>query len=77
MSKIETIKSYTGQDLENIFFRPMLSGKSAEELGIRVLYNMPMPTTVQLLDKPEDVLVPMDGATSLKVDIRGWNPMVV
>ena len=65
-SIIQNPKTYTHHELENIFFRPMLSGKSAEELGIRVLYNMPMPTTVQLLDKPEDVLVPMDGATSWK-----------
>ena len=46
MSKIETIKSYTGQDLENIFFRPMLTGPSAEEMGIKVMYNMPVPTVL-------------------------------
>ena len=37
-------KNYTGHELETIFFRPLLSGPTAEQLGIRILYNMPMPT---------------------------------
>lgn len=52
-------KTYTHHELENIFFRPMLTGKSAEELGIRVLYNMPMPTTLQMLDKSGNILSPL------------------
>ncbi len=48
MSYIESSKSYTGSELETVFFRPMLSGESAQDLGIRVLYNMPVPTTVHL-----------------------------
>ena len=56
MSYLEQAKSYTGQDLETIFFRPMLTGPSAEELGIRILYNMPVPTTVQLWDANPEVL---------------------
>ena len=48
MSFIENAKTYTGRDLETIFFRPMLSGQSALDLGVRILYNMPAPTTVQL-----------------------------
>ena len=48
MSYIESAKTYTGNDLETIFFRPMLCGPSAVDLGIRVLYNMPVPTTIQL-----------------------------
>ena len=48
MSFLENAKQYTGSDLENIFFRPILSGPSAGELGVRVLYNMPVPTTIQL-----------------------------
>ena len=48
MSFLESAKQYTGSDLENIFFRPMLSGPSALDLGVRVLYNMPVPTTIQL-----------------------------
>ena len=34
MAKIENPKNYTGRDLETIFFRPMLSGSDAVDLGI-------------------------------------------
>lgn len=44
MGLIENPKTYTGRDLETIFFRPMLTGDNAEQIGIRVLYNMPVPT---------------------------------
>ena len=53
-------KNYTGRELETIFFRPLLSGPSAESLGIRVLYNMPMPTVVQMWDHSTNVLAPFD-----------------
>lgn len=56
MSYLESPKQYTGAELETIFFRPMLSGPSAKDLGVRVLYNMPVPTTVQLWDGQRDVL---------------------
>ena len=56
MSFLENEKQYTGADLEQIFFRPMLTGPSAEELGVRVLYNMPAPTTVQLWNGPGNIL---------------------
>ncbi len=58
MSYIESAKSYTGNDLETIFFRPMLSGPSAEELGVKVIYNMPLPTTIQLWKGNSNVLQP-------------------
>ncbi len=58
MNLIESTKTYTGRNMETIFFRPMLSGESAEELGIRVLYNIPTPTTVQLWTSQGDVLQP-------------------
>lgn len=48
MGAITTEKTYTGTQLADIFYRPTLSGKSAEELGMRVLYNMPMPLTLTL-----------------------------
>lgn len=50
MSLLENAKQYTGSDLEQIFFRPMLTGESALDLGVRVLYNLPTPTTVHLWD---------------------------
>ncbi len=56
MSYIESSKSYTGSELETVFFRPMLNGESAQELGIRVLYNMPVPTTVHLWSGESDIL---------------------
>ncbi len=56
MSKIEKIKTYSGQDLDQIFFRPMLTGESAEELGIKVMYNMPVPTTLHFWRRNADVL---------------------
>ena len=56
MGQIENIKIYSGNDLETIFFRPMLVGQNAEELGIRVLYNMPVPTTIQLWSPQTDIL---------------------
>lgn len=56
MSYLETAKQYTGNDVERIFFRPMLTGPSAEQLGVRILYNMPMPTIVQLWDGQRNLL---------------------
>lgn len=56
MTYLENAKQYTGADLENVFFRPMLSGESAQELGVRILYNMPTPTHVQLWDGQRNIL---------------------
>ena len=56
MSKIEQIKSYEGQNLDTIFFRPMLTGDSAEELGIKVMYNTPVPTTLHFWKRNGDIL---------------------
>lgn len=56
MSLLENAKQYTGSDLEQIFFRPMLTGQSALDLGVRVLYNLPSPTTVHLWDGQRNIL---------------------
>lgn len=56
MSFLENVKQYTGSDLETIFFRPMLTGPSALDLGVRVLYNLPTPTTVHLWDGQRNIL---------------------
>ena len=56
-------KSYSGRELDTIFFRPLLTGPSAESLGIRILYNMPMPTVVQIWDRKDNVLSPFDQAS--------------
>ena len=64
MSLIENLKSYTGTHLDTIFFRPMLTGDSAEDLGIRVLYNMPTPTVLHFWRGNNNVLK--------KLDSTGW-----
>lgn len=56
MSKIEQAKSYTGSELESIFFKPLFSGSDAMDLGIRVLYNMPVPTTVHFWGHSANIL---------------------
>ncbi len=56
MSKIEQSKTYTGTDLETIFFRPMLNGPDANALGIRIMYNMPVPTTLHFWKRSGDIL---------------------
>jgi hypothetical protein len=64
MSQIVEPKVYQGKDLETIFFRPMLSGANADRLGIRVLYNMPVPTTLNFWRGASNVLKPYTS---------GWN----
>ena len=56
MSFLESAKQYTGSDLETIFFRPILNADSPRELGLRVRYNIPFPTTIQLWDGQRNVL---------------------
>lgn len=64
MSKIITNpKNYNGEELTNIFFRPILQGAEAHSLGIRVLYNMPTPTTLSFWGSARDVL---------KTYSKGW-----
>ena len=53
---IENSKIYDVTDVENIFFRPTFCGKSADEMGIRVLYNMPTPTKVPFFRHNNDIL---------------------
>lgn len=56
MSRIEQTKDYTGKDLESIFFRPMLCGPDANELGIKIMYNTPAPTTLHFWKRAGDIL---------------------
>lgn len=57
-------KTYTGAELEKIFFRPILSGPTAEELGIRVLYNMPVPTILPVVTHSGNLLSTLDSSPS-------------
>ena len=63
-------KNYSGHELDTIFFRPLLTGPSAESLGIRILYNMPMPTVVQIWDRKGNVLSPFDQATDWEGGVK-------
>lgn len=51
-------KTYSGKDLETIFFRPMLTGPSATELGVNIMLNTPVPVKMQLWKGADDVLKP-------------------
>lgn len=53
---IENSKTYNVTDVENIFFRPTFCGKPAEEFGVRVLYNMPMPTKCPVFRHNHDII---------------------
>ena len=57
MSKIiQNPKNYTGNELETTFFRPLLTGENAIDIGIKVMYNMPVPTTLNFWKQSPDVL---------------------
>lgn len=60
---IENSKTYNVKEVEEIFFRPLFCGKSAEELGVRVLYNQPIPTKIPLF---------AHGVNILKSYASGW-----
>lgn len=53
---ISNPKNYTGHELETVFFRPLLAGPDALDLGIRVMYNMPVPTTLNFWKRGTDLL---------------------
>lgn len=60
MAAITSEKTYTGQQLSDIFFRTTFSGKSATELGLRVVYNLPVPTTLTLWSLTGDGIKPYE-----------------
>lgn len=53
---IENSKIYDVNEVERLFFRPSFCGKSAEDLGIRVIYNMPVPTKVPVFTHQNNIL---------------------
>ncbi len=50
--------------METIFFRPMFVGKDAQDLGIKVMYNMPVPTTLNFWRGGTDILQKYAGGWS-------------
>ena len=61
---IKNPKTYEGRELEQIFFRPMLTGPDAADLGVKIMYNMPVPTTLNFWKRAVDVL---------KAYKKGWD----
>ncbi len=55
---IENSKTYNVNEVEDLFFRPSFCGKSAEELGVRVLYNMPTPTKIPAFGHHSNIIKP-------------------
>lgn len=53
---IENAKNYSGEELANIFLRPSFTGDNAAALGIRVLYNTPVNTTLNFWSRRENIL---------------------
>lgn len=53
---IENSKTYNASEVENLFFRPSFCGKSAEELGVKVIYNMPSPTKIPTFQHDNNII---------------------
>lgn len=60
---IENAKNYTGEELATIFLRPSFTGENAAALGLRVLYNTPVNTTLNFWSRRENIL---------KAYAKGW-----
>jgi hypothetical protein len=55
---IQNSKTYNVNEVEDLFFRPSFCGKSAEDFGIRVLYNMPTPTKIPSFGHHHNIIQP-------------------
>lgn len=53
---IENPKTYTGEESDRIFIRPTFTGESAAQLGIRVLYNIPVNQTLNFWQRRDNIL---------------------
>lgn len=49
-------KTYTGEEMAEIFFRQDFTGENAATLGIRVLYNTPVNTTLNFWKRQSNIL---------------------
>jgi hypothetical protein len=49
-------KSYTGEEMAEIFLRASFTGENAAALGLRVLYNIPVNTTLNFWKRNENIL---------------------
>lgn len=55
MGKIKNAKVYTGEDLDTVFFRPILFGTESK-FDVRVMYNAPVPTSVYFWKRGDSTL---------------------
>lgn len=53
---IENPKTYTGEEMAEIFLRASFTGENASALGLRVLYNIPVNTTLNFWKRRENIL---------------------
>jgi hypothetical protein len=53
---IENQKNYTGEQTAEVFFRPSFTGENAVALGLRVLFNTPVNTTLNFWSRRENIL---------------------
>lgn len=53
---IENQKNYTGEETAEVFFRPSFTGENAVALGLRVLFNTPVNTTLNFWSRRENIL---------------------
>ena len=60
---IENQKNYTGEETAEVFFRPSFTGDNAVALGLRVMYNTPVNTTMNFWSRRENIL---------KAYSKGW-----
>lgn len=65
MEYLENSKHYTGSELDRTFFMPLLYGETAQEIGVKILYNMPVPTSVAVTRSKQNILQ--------KLDKKGWS----
>ncbi len=60
---IENQKNYTGEESAEVFFRPSFTGENAVALGLRVMFNTPVNTTMNFWSRRENIL---------KAYSKGW-----
>lgn len=53
---IENPKTYTGQEMENIFFLSSYTGENAKALGLKCIFNLPVNTTMNFFDRDDNIL---------------------
>lgn len=53
---IENPKTYTGQEMEDIFFLSSYTGENAQALGLKCIFNLPVNTTMNFWERQDNIL---------------------